>query len=111
MLSKLVKDYRKSNNLSQKQLAKILEIDSTYLSKIERDRTGTPPSKSLLIKIADLIGCDHDSLIYSTGRIDDLYPIFEQLAITYRDFLPFLRKLNNSPKFAREVFDRLEQKD
>lgn len=102
-LGNIIKKYRTINNITQKEFAIALGIDTTYLSKIENNKTGYPPSLELLNKIISLTECDR-SIIYKCGRIDELYPIFEFLAKKYKDFLPLLRQMHRDPEFAERLF-------
>lgn len=104
-LGAIIKSYRTANKITQKKLAIALDIDTTYLSKLENGKTGYPPSLKLLEKIIKITGCDR-SIIYQSGRIDNLYPVFEYLAKEYRGFLPLLREMNRNPDFAKKVFSQ-----
>jgi transcriptional regulator with XRE-family HTH domain len=107
MLSQTIKGFREKNRLTQEQFSRSLQIDKSYLSKLENDRAHSPPSRALLEKIIAITGCDR-AIIYQSGRIDDLKPIFEDLAKEYQGFLAFLRKMHGDPDFAKGIFDSLE---
>jgi transcriptional regulator with XRE-family HTH domain len=53
MKTEKIKEYRMKKCLSQTELAKILDIDRSYLSQIEN---GKQPSLKLLERIADALG-------------------------------------------------------
>lgn len=60
MLGKILRNYRKQNNLTQEQLAIILNISSNYISKLEREVS--TPSSELAIIITYLTDCSLDDI-------------------------------------------------
>jgi len=63
-----IRDLRKKKGLTQRELAKKVEIDFTYLSKIEngiRDDSGKPmlPSKEKIGRLAKELGEDADEML------------------------------------------------
>ena len=61
-----IKDLREDNDLTQKEVAKVLMCDQSLYSKYERGKREIP--LSLLIKLADCCGT---SLDYLTCRTDN----------------------------------------
>jgi len=61
-----LKSYRLKNKLTQSELAKILKIDQTAVSKWETGET--MPSASILPFIAEALGCTIDDL-YGRGDL------------------------------------------
>ncbi len=61
-----IKDLREDNDLTQKEIAKVLMCDQSLYSKYERGEREIP--LSLLIKLADYYGI---SLDYLTCRTDN----------------------------------------
>lgn len=61
-----IKDLREDNDLTQKEIAKVLMCDQSLYSKYERGEREIP--LSLLIKLADYYGT---SLDYLTCRTDN----------------------------------------
>jgi transcriptional regulator with XRE-family HTH domain len=57
-----VRELRKAQGLSQRDLAERVGIDFTYLSKIENGRM-EPPSEEVIRRIAQELGADADELI------------------------------------------------
>lgn len=68
-LGQRLKELRLSKNLTLRELAKLVDMDFTYLSKIENDRTDRPPSEELLGKLADKLGVDRDELMGLSGEL------------------------------------------
>ncbi|MHC6181023.1 helix-turn-helix domain-containing protein [Clostridium sp. JNZ X4-2] len=56
LISTRFKELRESNNLTQSQIAKFLNIDQSYISKFEKGERNL--SVDLLEKVCDLFGCN-----------------------------------------------------
>ena len=63
-----LRELRKQNNLSQRDLATQIGIDFTYLSKIEGGRLD-PPSETIIRRIARVLHADEDELINLAGKV------------------------------------------
>jgi transcriptional regulator with XRE-family HTH domain len=61
-----IKDLREDNDLTQKEIAKVLMCDQSLYSKYERGEREIP--LSLLIKLADYYGTSLDYLTCHTGN-------------------------------------------
>lgn len=59
---------RKDRNLTQEQLAEKVGITVQYLGTIERGKANTTLNR--LDKIADVLGCSSNDLIFSTTPLD-----------------------------------------
>jgi transcriptional regulator with XRE-family HTH domain len=59
--SSQLRKYRKKAGVSQKELAHIVGLDPSYLSKIEHDRR-TPPDRSVVIEIANTLELQEDQI-------------------------------------------------
>jgi len=66
---KLIRQARKEQGYSQRQLAALLEVDFTYLSKLENDRADYPPKEDVIRGLARNLGIDEEELIFLAGRI------------------------------------------
>ncbi len=67
MIMKLrIKDLREDNDLTQKEIAKILMCDQSLYSKYERGEREIP--LNLLIKLADYYKTNLDYLVYRTNN-------------------------------------------
>ena len=53
---------REVKELGLREMAKMIEVSPTYLSKCERDEF-PPPAEDKVRKIAKIIGCDVDDLL------------------------------------------------
>lgn len=92
-----IREARKAHGLTQRQLAKRLEIDFTYLSKLENDR-GDPPGDDTIRRLATELGLDAEGLLASAGKIP---PELRELAQSNREFAVFLRSLPNMSEAER----------
>lgn len=59
---------RKEKGLSQKDLAERVDIDFTYLSKIETG-SAAPPAEDTILRLADVLRADADKLILLAGKV------------------------------------------
>ena len=66
-----VRELRKERELSQKSLAKMTEINFTYLSKIENERLDFAqfPSEELICKLASALEADEDELLILAKKV------------------------------------------
>ena len=60
-----LKNLRKSKNLTQKQLAKLLDVDQTYITKIETN--ALRPTVVMLKALAHELGCSFGDLVGDAG--------------------------------------------
>ena len=73
-----VRDKRLAKGIGLRQMAKMVGVSATYMSKIERDEF-PPPAEDKVRTIAAIIGCDADELLALSGRISsDLAEIIRQ---------------------------------
>lgn len=70
-----IREIRKSHNLTQRELAELVGINFTYLSRIENDRLDDEqtPRQETLQKIADALDADVDELLLLARRIPNAY--------------------------------------
>lgn len=66
-----LRELRKERDLSQKKLAELVEINFTYLSKIENERLDFAqfPSEELICKLASALKCDEDELLILAKKV------------------------------------------
>lgn len=66
-----VRDLRKAKNLSQRELADIISVNFTYLSKIENGKLdfASFPSEDTIRKLADALDADVDELLLMAKKI------------------------------------------
>ncbi|MDJ0771811.1 MAG: helix-turn-helix transcriptional regulator [Mastigocoleus sp. MO_167.B18] len=109
---KLIRQARKQKEYSQRELAKLVGVNYTYLSKLENDHAGYPPSEDVIDLLA--INLDlreqKDELRRLAGRITpDDAKVFEDLVKQYKQMPALLRRMRDEPKFAQEVLQKTTQ--
>lgn len=65
-----IKNIRYNHNISQQEMAKILEINRNYLSRIETNKS--LPTSEILIKVARSFNVSIDSLLGINGEGKDI---------------------------------------
>ena len=96
-LGKRIRQLRKQKKLTQRQLAEMVQIDFTYLSKIENDRLDYTPSVKTLHQLAGALDADELELLELAQKVPD--PLAGLLADKHG--LQFLRR-------AREIIKEPE---
>lgn len=81
-----LKQLRREANLSLRELAAKVEMDFTYLSKIENDKTDNrPPSEEKIKALARAFGVKDDELLALANRFPD--DMKEKISGPVMDFL------------------------
>jgi transcriptional regulator with XRE-family HTH domain len=69
---------REAKEIGLREMAKMIGVSPTYLSKVERDEFKAP-AEDKVRAIAEIIGCDADDLLARAGRVaSDLSDIIKQ---------------------------------
>ena len=63
-----VRREREAREIGLREMAKMIGVSPTYLSKVERDEF-SPPAEDKVRRIAEIIGCDPDDLLARAGRV------------------------------------------
>ena len=73
-----IRKQREAKEIGLREMAKMIEVSPTYLSRIERDEF-PPPTEDRVRAIAKIIGCDVDELLARAGRVaSDLSEIIKR---------------------------------
>jgi transcriptional regulator with XRE-family HTH domain len=73
-----VRRQREAKEIGLREMAKMIGVSPTYLSKVERDEFA-PPAEDKVKAIAQIIGCDVDELLARAGRVaSDLSDIIKR---------------------------------
>lgn len=104
---KLILKARKAKGYSQRELAKILQVDFTYLSKLENDRADYAPKEDVIRALARSLDLDEEELIFVAGRIPQKDEDF--LKQNYKDMSVLFRRMRENPDFAEQVFQLSSQ--
>lgn len=63
-----IRRHREAKEIGLREMAKMIGVSPTYLSKVERDEFA-PPAEDRVKAIAQIIGCDVDELLALAGRV------------------------------------------
>lgn len=110
-LGQRLKELRLNHNLTLRELAKQIETDFTYLSKIENDKTDHPPSEDFLKRISVYFNIDSDELIALSGQVPEN---FRKMITKDREAVAFFRSAidsNVAGKDWTELKEYLEKKN
>lgn len=76
-----VRREREAKEIGLREMAKMIGVSPTYLSKVERDEF-PPPAEDKVKAIAKIINCDADELMARAGRVSsDLSDIIKRRPI------------------------------
>lgn len=95
-----LRELRKLNKVTQRQLAEKVGIDFTYISKIESG-TMDPPAEDKIIRIAEVLNTDAEELILTAKKVP---ATFHKLITENSDVPMFLRKASQlSPSQWKQI--------
>ena len=63
-----LKEIRRAQKISQRELAKIVGVDFSYISKIENDRM-PPPAADTIIKLSNALDVPEEILLSESGKL------------------------------------------
>jgi len=63
-----LKEIRRQQDISQRELAKTVGVDFSYISKIENDRL-PPPAADTIIKISNALDIPEEILLSESGKL------------------------------------------
>lgn len=105
----LIRQARKDKGYSQRDLAKLLGVDFTYLSKLENDRADYAPKEDVIRALAQHLDLNEEELIVLAGRIPQEYEAF--LKQNYKEMPALLRRMWENPEFAQKVFQAVSEEE
>ena len=95
---------RKAREIGLREMAKMIGVSPTYLSKVERDEIAPPTERNVRL-IAQIIGCNADELLAMANRMpSELAKIIKQHPV---EMSMLLRTANG---LSAQDLDRLAQK-
>jgi HTH-type transcriptional regulator, competence development regulator len=106
---KLIRQARKDRGYSQRELAKLLQLDFTYLSKLENNRADYAPKEEVIRGLARHLELDEEELIFLAGRIP--HQEEDLLKQHYKDMPALFRRMRENPEFAEKVFREATKSD
>lgn len=95
-----IQQLRRDRRLTQRTVAEKLQIDFTYLSKLENDR-GEPPGEETVRGLAKLYGVDAEELLALAGRIP------AELRERAQGDVEFATLLRTLPKLSAQQLERV----
>lgn len=69
-IAEVIRDSRKSKNITQERLAEIIGVSAGYIGQIERDET--IPSANVIAKLIEFLGIDANLLFFDNNRSSSL---------------------------------------
>lgn len=91
MFGATVRQEREKREIGLREMAKMMGVSPTYLSKIERDEF-PPPAEDKVLAIAKILDYDSDELLALAGKVStDLTEIIRRQP---REMASFLRSAN-----------------
>lgn len=64
----IIKEARKAEQITQRDLAKQIDVDFTYISKIENGAL-EPPSEEVILKMAKVLDIDENELFLAAKKV------------------------------------------
>ena len=90
----LVRREREAREIGLREMARMIGVSPTYLSKVERDEY-PPPAEDKVKAIAKIIECDPDDLLARAGRVaSDLSEIIKRQPVELAALLRTTKGLN-----------------
>jgi transcriptional regulator with XRE-family HTH domain len=90
---RLIRQARKDKGFSQRELAAMLSVDFTYLSKLENDRADYAPKEEVIRSLARNLDLNEEELIFLAGRLPQQYEAL----------------LKQNPKEMQALFRRMQE--
>lgn len=103
----LIRQARKDRGYSQRDLAKLVDLDFTYLSKLENGRADYPPKENVIRLLAQRLELNAEELIFLAGRIPQGDENF--LKQNYKAMPALFRRMRENPDFAQQVFQEAKK--
>jgi HTH-type transcriptional regulator, competence development regulator len=102
-----IRRQREAKDIGLREMAKMIGVSPTYLSKVERDEF-PPPAEDRVKAIAQIIQHDSDDLLARAGRVSsDLSEIIKQQP---KEMATFLRAMKGRSAEELTVLSRRLQK-
>ncbi|MEB3826426.1 helix-turn-helix domain-containing protein [Phormidium sp. CCY1219] len=99
---KTIRQARKTKGYTLRELACLVNLDYSYLSRLENEKAEYAPSEDAIRSLAQVLDLDEEKLIYLVGRIPQAE---EDFLKKNSDKLPSLfRVMQENPEFADKIF-------
>ena len=100
-LGNFIRNARKAKNYYQRELAELVGIDFSYLSRIENDLINCPPKEKTLKAIAQHLDLNAEELIFLSGRVPQKHKQF--IKENYEKMPIFFRRLRENPEKLKKI--------
>ena len=100
-LGNLIRTARKAKNYYQRELAELVGIDFSYLSRMENDLINCPPKEKTLKAIAQHLDLNAEELIFLSGRVPQKHKQF--IKDNYEKMPIFFRRLRENPEKIKKT--------
>jgi HTH-type transcriptional regulator, competence development regulator len=99
---KLIRQARKDKGYSQRELAAMLSVDFTYLSKLENDRADYAPKEEVIRSLARNLDINEEELIFLAGRLPQQYEAL--LKQNPKEMQALFRRMQENPDWLKKSF-------
>jgi transcriptional regulator with XRE-family HTH domain len=100
----LLRELRRAKGISQRELAKQVSVDFSYISKLENDRL-PPPAADTIVKICEVLNVQPDKLLSITKKMPSH---IKDLVSSTPKALEFLRNAH-SLKLTEDEWDKMSK--
>ena len=83
----IIREARKLKGYSQVELAELVGVSHTYLSKVENDKCDYYPKEEVIRSLSDYLDLDHNKLVFLSLKVPKR---FDSVLAKYYDKLPDL---------------------
>lgn len=108
IFGKKLRQYRRNANISQRELAKHIGVDFSYISKVENGRL-PPPAADTIVKICNVLKIDSEELLAITGKLPSKIKKHVSQNINAQEFLSEASRLNLTNKEWKSMIKSLKK--
>jgi transcriptional regulator, XRE family len=100
---RLIRQARKDKAYSQRELAGMLSVDFTYLSKLENDRADYVPKEEVIRSLARNLDINEEELIFLAGRLPQ-HTGGTLLKQNPKEMQALFRRMQENPDWLKKSF-------
>jgi superfamily II DNA or RNA helicase/transcriptional regulator with XRE-family HTH domain len=104
---KAIRQARKTKGYTLRELACLVNLDYSYLSRLENEKAEYAPSEETIRSLAQVLDLDEEKLIYLVGRIPHNEEDF--IKKNYDKIPSLFRLMQENPEFADKIFEEAKQ--
>jgi len=102
-----IRELRKERRWTQRELAEKLNVDFSYISKIENERVDNPPSEELIRNMAVVFSVDAEELLDLAGNFDS--QVLRGVVAKIPEAGVLLRRLQKSQFSQKDIQEFLQK--